>query len=186
MDDESIVRLYWDRNEDAITESSGKYGSYCASIARNILRDTSDAEECVNDTWLRAWNAMPPHWPKVLSAFLGKITRHLSFDRYRALHREKRGGGNLDAALEELSECVSGKDDTEARYEESELREEIERFLRELPEEKRCMFLLRYWYADGIPEIAGRMGVSENSVSVSLHRLRGRLRQHLTERGFDV
>ena len=186
MEDARIVQLYWDRDEAAIDESSKKYGAYCASIARNILNDLSDAEECVNDTWLRAWNAMPPHRPDLLSVFLGRITRNLSFDRYRRLHREKRGGHNVDAALEELGECVSGHDDPEKRREERELIREIDRFLRDLPEEKRYMFILRYWYADSVAEIAKRMGVSENSVSVSLHRIRLRLKARLIERGFDV
>lgn len=186
MEDERIVQLYWDRDEAAIDESSKKYGAYCASIARNILADLSDAEECVNDTWLRAWNAMPPHRPSILSVFLGKITRNLSFDRYRAAHREKRGGAHVDAALEELGECVSGRDDPERRREERELIEELDRFLRALPEEQRYMFILRYWYADSIGEIAQRLGMSENRVSVTLHRVRLRLRARLMERGFDV
>ena len=186
MDDESIVRLYWDRNEAAITESSGKYGTYCTAIAHNILRSMADAEECVNDTWLRAWNAMPPHRPVLLSVFLGKITRNLSFDRYRRLHREKRGGDQIDAVLDELAECVSGGDDTERRWEEKELTEEINRFLSSLPESRRYMFILRYWYADSVADIARRMNVSENNVSVTLSRIRGRLKQRLIERGFDV
>jgi len=185
MEDARIVQLYWDRDEAAIEESSKKYGAYCASIARNILSDLSDAEECVNDTWLRAWNAMPPHRPSILSTFLGKLTRNLSFDRYRRLHREKRGGHNVDAALEELGDCVSGRDDPERRREERELILELDRFLRTLPEEKRHMFILRYWYADSIADIAKRLGMSENSVSVTLSRVRRRLKIHLIERGFD-
>ena len=121
MDDERIVQLYWDRNETAITESAVKYGSYCASIAYNILNNMADAEECVNDTWLHAWKAIPPHRPTILSTFLGKITRNLSFDLYRRLHRERRGGSNLDQALDELAECVSGKDNTERQWEVKEL-----------------------------------------------------------------
>ena len=186
MEDARIVQLYWDRDEAAIDESEKKYGAYCASIAQNILRDLADAEECVNDTWLRAWNAMPPHRPDLLSAFLGRITRNLSFDRYRLLHREKRGGHNVNAALDELAECVSGIDDTEKRREGRELTRELDRFLRALPEEKRHMFILRYWYADSVAEIARRLGVSENSVSVTLSRIRRKLKARLIERGFDV
>ncbi len=186
MDDEQIVQLYWERNESAIAESARKYGAYCTSIARNILLDPADAEECVNDTWLHAWNAMPPHRPSLLSAFLGKITRNLSFDRYKRLHREKRGGHGIDAVLDELAECVSGRDDPEKRREERELKEEIDRFLFQLPEDKRCMFILRYWYGDGIAEIADRMKRSENNVSVSLSRIRRKLKVHLIERGFDL
>lgn len=186
MDDERIVQLYWDRNEAAISESARKYGAYCTSIAHNILSGMADVEECVNDTWLHAWNAMPPHRPSVLSVFLGKITRNLSFDRYRRLHREKRGGNNADAALDELAECVSGADDAERRWEAKELKEEIDRFLSSLSEDKRTMFILRYWYVDSIAEIAKRMGRSENNVSVTLSRIRGRLKAHLIERGFDA
>ena len=186
MDDERIVQLYWDRNESAIAESSKKYGAYCTSIAHNILSNLADAEECVNDTWFHAWNAMPPHKPSILSTFLGKITRNLSFDRYKKLHREKRGGTNIDAALDELAECVSGVDDTERRWEEKELEEEINRFLFSLQEDKRYMFILRYWYVDSIAEIAKRIGISENNVSVTLSRIRSKLKARLIERGFDI
>ena len=143
MDDESIVALYWARNEAAIAESAKKYGAYCTSIARNILQSRSDAEECVNDTWLRAWNAMPPDKPSVLAAFLGRITRNLSFDVYKRQRREKRGGTGVDAVLDELAECVSGLEDTERQWTQRELREEIDRFLLALSEEKRCIFILR-------------------------------------------
>ena len=115
MEDERIVLLYWDRDEAAISESSMKYGAYCTSIAQNILKNPADAEECVNDTWLHAWNAMPPHRPSLLSTFLGKITRNLSFDLYRKMHRGKRGGSQVDAVLDELEECVSGKDNIERK-----------------------------------------------------------------------
>lgn len=186
MDDGMIVRLYWDRNEKAISESSKKYGAYCMSIAHNILQDKSDAEECVNDTWYHAWNAMPPHRPSILSTFLGKITRNLSFDLYRRHHRDKRGGNNIDAALDELAECVSGIDDTERRWEEKALKEEINRFILTLSEEKRNMFILRYWYVDSISDIAKKLSISENNVSVSLSRIRSRLKAQLIDRGFDV
>ena len=168
MEDTHIVQMYWDRNETAISESAVKYGTYCTSIAQNILQNPADAEECVNDTWLHAWNAMPPHRPSLLSTFLGKITRNLSFDLYRKMHRKKRGESQMDAVLDELEECVSGKDDIERQ------------------EEKRCMFVLRYWYVDSIGEIAERLGRSENYISVSLNRIRGKLHTHLTERGFEV
>ena len=186
MDDERIVELYWDRDESAISESSLKYGAYCTSIAHNILFNMADAEECVNDTWLHAWNAIPPHRPSILSAFLGKITRNLSFDRYKRIHREKRGGSNIEEALDELGECVSGNDNTERHWEMKELIKEINQFLHALPEDKRYMFVLRYWYADSISEIASRLNMSENNVSVSLNRVRSKLKAHLIERGFDV
>lgn len=184
MKDEQIVQLYWDRDEAAVSESSMKYGAYCTLIAQNILQNSLDAEECVNDTWMQAWKAMPPHRPAMLSTFLGKITRNLSFDLYKKMHCEKRGGNRMEETLEELAECVSGKDDIESQWEAKELLREINRFLLLLPEEKRCMFILRYWYVDGISEIAERLGRSENYISVSLNRTRNKLKKHLIERGF--
>ena len=186
MTDDDIVKLYWDRNETAITETSGKYGAYCSSIAYNILYNHSDAEECVNDTWLHAWNAMPPQKPSILSAFLGKITRNLSFDLYKKLHREKRGGDGIDLVLDELAECVSGGESPESSFDAEELRKDIDDFLNSLPEEKRYMFILRYWYADSVSSIAKRYLTTENSVSVTLNRLRTRLKTYLTERGYDL
>ncbi len=186
MEDEKIVRLYWDRNEQAIEESSKKYGSYCTAIARHILETPGDVEECVNDTWLHAWNAMPPHKPVRLSAFLGKITRNLSFDRYKSLHREKRGGSAVELVLDELEECVSGKDSVEGNYQEKELKEEIGRFLKSLSEEARVQFLLRYWYAESVTEIARRFQKSENQISVNLSRIRKKLKTYLEERGYSL
>lgn len=186
MDDEQIVQLYWDRNERAIEESSTKYGSYCRNIARNILQSNEDAEECVNDTWLTAWNTMPPHKPSVLSAFLGKLTRNLSFDRYRTLHREKRGGHTIDLVLDELEELVSGQDDPERRLLEKELMGSIDQFLQRQTEEKRNLFILRYWYALDISEISGKTGLSCNHISVSLSRTRRKLKTFLNERGYAL
>ena len=186
MEDVQIIQLYQNRNQAAILETDRKYGSYCLTISMNLLGIREDAEECVNDTWLHAWNAMPPHRPSLLSTFLGKITRNLSFDLYRKMHRKKRGGSQMDAVLDELEECVSGKDDIERQWEMKELIAEINQFLQKLPEEKRCMFVLRYWYVDSIGEIADRLGRSENYVSVTLNRIRGKLHTHLTERGFEV
>ena len=110
MDDANIVQLYWDRNEQAIPATADKYESYCTSIAKNILGNHEDTEECVNDTYLNAWNSMPPHRPSILSTFLGKIVRNLSFNRYKHNTADKRGGGELPVVLEELSDLVSGKD----------------------------------------------------------------------------
>lgn len=186
MTDIDIINLYWDRNETAITESSGKYGAYCSSIAYNILYNRFDAEECVNDTWLHAWNAMPPQKPSVLSAFLGRITRNLSFDLYKKLHRDKRGGDNIDLVLDELAECVSGGEDPADSYDLAELKKDINLFLDSLTEDKRNMFVLRYWYADSVASIASRFKTSENTVSVTLNRLRKSLKTYLTERGYSL
>ena len=186
MEDEKIVALYWDRNEQAISESSDKYGKYCGHIAHNILFDQADEEECVNDTWMHAWNAMPPNKPSVLSVFLGKITRNLSFDCYRRKNSQKRGGHGIDLVLDELEELVSGAEDPEEKFQKKELTAEINCFLRSLSEDKRYMFISRYWYADSVADIAERFGRSEGNVSVILNRLRNKLKAHLTERGYGI
>ena len=186
MDDSMIVGLYWKRDENAITESDRKYGRYCASIAMNIVNDHDHAEECVNDTWLNAWNSIPPAKPSLLKTFLGRITRNLSFDLVRRENRLKRGGGNISEVLDELSEIVSGADDTERVIEEREIIREIDTFLMSLPRDRRDMFILRYWYCLAISDIAARFMKSENSISVSLNRIRRKLRSYLYERGFEV
>lgn len=186
MDDKKIVQMYWDRNQEAITLTDKKYGKYCTSIARNILECKEDAEECVNDTYLNAWNAMPPHKPSVLAAFLGKITRNLSFNRVKYKHAEKRGGGQVPLVLEELGECVSGCDNVEQEIDRRELVECINAFLKKLSPEKRTMFVRRYWYFDSVTEIAERLKLSENTVSVNLNRIRHKLRDYLLERGFEL
>ena len=186
MEDEEIVQLYFDRKEQAIEESAKKYGAYCSTIARNILTAQEDVEECVNDTWLHAWNAMPPHRPKRLSTFLGKIARNLSFDRYKSQHRVKRGGNTMELVLDELAECVSGGETPEQRIQEKELKEEINRFLFTLSEERRYQFLLRYWYAASITEIAKRFHKTENQISVNLFRTRQQMMAYLEERGYSL
>ena len=186
MDDEMILDLYWDRKESAITETAKKYGGYCQTIAHNILNNWADEEECVNDTWLHAWNAIPPHRPSPLAAFLGKITRNLSLDLYRKKHREKRGGDGVDLVLDELAELVSGKDDPEGSISEKELKKDINEFLATQPRDRRYMFILRYWYAYSISEIAERFSMRENTVSVNLSRLRSSLKAYLVERGYEI
>ena len=186
MEDVKIIDLYWERNQQAIPVTAEKYGGYCTSIARNILESEEDAEECVNDTWLGAWNSMPPHRPNMLSAFLGKITRNLSFNRRRQDSARKRGGGELPLVLDELGECVSGKASVEGEYDRKELLSAINGFLEELSPEKRAMFVCRYWYADRVGDIAARLGMSENHVSVTLTRLRRKLHEHLTKEGFTL
>lgn len=186
MDDAQIVQLYWDRNEQAIPATSDKYGSYCTSIAMNILGNQEDAEECVSDTYLNAWNAMPPHRPGILSAFLGKITRNLSFNRYKHNTADKRGGGELLVVLEELSDLVSGRDDVEQAFDQKELTKAIDAFLDGLSPEKRSIFVSRYWYTDSISEIAVRHDMSDGAVSMTLSRLRRKLHDYLLERGFEL
>ena len=186
MDDANIVQLYFDRDKQAITETATKYGNYCASIAKNILGNHEDTEECVNDTYLNAWNAMPPHRPKMLATFLGKIVRNLAFNRYKHNTAAKRGAGELPAVLDELGECVSDREDVEEAYDYTELVADINAFLSTLPIKKRNVFVRRYWYADSVSEIAARYNMSGFAVSMMLNRLREKLRNYLTERGYEL
>lgn len=181
MEDCRIVELYWQRDHSAITESSAKYGAYCTAIARNILPDPRDAEECVNDTWLGAWNAMPTQRPSLLGAFLGRITRNLAFSSYRASHAEKRGGGNLPLILEELTICVPTAPSAAQVVEDAELEATVNRFLRTLPERDCNLFLRRYWYGEPLAEIALRYGLKLNTVKTSLFRSRQKLKAYLEQ-----
>ena len=186
MDDAKIVQLYWERNERAIPATSEKYRRYCTSIARNILGNREDAEECVNDTYLSAWNSMPPHRPDILSAFLGKLTRNLSIKRYRRNTAGKRGGGEFPLVLDEMAELVSGADSVDQEIDRRELIRAINAFLGALPPDKRGIFVRRYWYFDSVSAIASHRGMTENNVSVTLSRLRSKLRGYLRERGFEL
>lgn len=186
MDDRDIIQLYWDRNDQAIGETSVKYGRYCKSIAKNILENEQDAEECVNDTYLSAWNAMPTHWPEQLVTFLGKITRNLSFNKYKFNHAQKRGCGEIVLVLDELADCVSGIDNVEQEIDRMELIGALNAFVAGLPEVKRSLFVRRYWYADPIAEIARAHGMRQGNVAKILERLRKQLRMYLTERGFAL
>ena len=184
MEDSYIVELYWSRSEQAIAESERKYGKYCYSIAHGILRCREDSEECVNDTWLGAWNAMPPHRPSVLSTFLGKITRRLALHRVEKSTAEKRGGGTVPLVIEELNECLPAP--VEGGVEEIALAEVLDRFLDSLPQMARTMFLQRYWYLRSVREIARELGVGESRVKVTLHRARARLREMLEKEGIGL
>ena len=183
MEDCEIIALFWSREERAIEETDRKYGRYCWTIAHNILRSREDSEECVNDTWLRAWNAMPPQRPAILPSFLGRITRNLSLDRYKAGHTGKRGGGQLPLALEELGECIPSAGSVEEALELEELTRLLDRFLRDLPEKECCIFLRRYWYVDSTRDIAHRYEMAEGSVKSTLYRTRQKLRACLEKEG---
>ena len=185
MDDAHIVSLFWERNEDAIPATAKKYGAFCYSIAKNILYSHEDAQECVNDTYLHAWNAMPPHRPNCLQAFLGKLTRNLSFNRYKYNTALRRGGGEFSLALEELGDCVSGTDDVAQQLYHKICIEAINDFLRALPQRSRSIFLCRYWYGDSTADIANRFGMTQSAVLMSLSRLRAKLRCYLVERGIQ-
>ena len=185
MEDTKIIDLYFARNETAITETDQKYGTYCRSIAWNILQNHEDSEECVSDTWLRAWNAMPPQRPRVLRQFLAKITRNLSLDRFRADHAQKRGSGEVPLALEELKECV-GSGDPATDAERKLLEELIGQFLQQLSERDRGVFLRRYFYIESRKHIAARYGMKEANVRLCLSRTRQRLREYLRKEDFPL
>ena len=183
MNDKNIVDLYFNRDEEAITQTDKKYGRYCYSIAYNILMSREDAEESVSDTYMTAWRAIPPCRPSVLSTFLGKITRHISIDRWRERSAYKRGGGEVTLALEELEDCVAGLQNVEMEYERKELIRAYVKFLDTLPVTERRVFLCRYWYVDSVEAIAEKFGFSQSKVKTMLHRTRAKLRMQLAEEG---
>ena len=184
MEDERIIELYFDRNERALEETQKKYGAYCHTVAAAILADPRDSEECVNDTYLQAWNAIPPARPQYFAAFLAKITRNLALSRYRANHREKRGGGNVTAVLEELEHCLPAPGGDPA--EDMVIREALNAFVRTLPAATRDVFLQRYWFMRPIAEIAAAAGMKESRVKMLLLRTRERLREHLAREGIEI
>lgn len=183
MEDVQIIDLYWRRSEEAIAQSELKYGAYCRSIAGAILAAREDAEECVSDTWLAAWNAMPPQRPAVLRTFLGRLTRNLSVNRQLHNAAQKRGGGEVAIALEELKECAGGEN-AETVLEAAELGRVIDTFLRTLPEAECSLFLRRYWYLDSIDAIAQRFGLHTGAVKTRLSRTRGKLKKYLWKEGY--
>ena len=184
MEDTLIVEMYLRKEENAITQTADKYGNYCQAIAYNILYNREDAEESVNDTWLDAWNSMPPHKPSVLSAFLGKITRRISIDRWRKKHAGKRGGGEMVLVLDELEDCICDPDDVEITIEQLEMARVIREFLGALPTTERRVFLKRYWYMESIAHIAKVFGFSESKTASMLHRTRKKLRAKLESEGY--
>ncbi len=183
MDDTQIVNLYWDRSEAAIEKTAQKYGQYCFSIAYNILQNREDADESVNDTYLDAWNSIPPHRPSKLSTFLGKITRRISIDKWRSRSAEKRGGGEIVLALDELSDCIPSNSNVEQEIEAVVLGDLINAFVMALPIMERRVFICRYWYVDSIAAICQQFGFSESKVKVMLHRTRNQLRAYLEKEG---
>lgn len=176
MEDSKIIDLYFERSQSAISETQKKYGRYCHTIAYNVLYSNEDAEECVNDTYLRAWQSIPPHRPTSLSSFLGRITRNLALDRYDEKTAQKRGG-SLDLALEEISECLPdthGEDGNDKA-----IKDAINSFLASLPKRTRIIFMQRYWYLSSISEISLSLGISESNVKVILMRTRKKFKAHL-------
>lgn len=186
MDDKEIIQMFRDRDENALAVISKKYGPYCFAIARNILGNQEDAEECVSDAYLNLWNSIPPAEPEALSVYLGKIVRNLSFNLYKKKKAKKRGYGQIPVVLDELSELISNTSTAESQWNEKLLIESINEFLAVLPEKKRTIFVLRYWYSYSIKEIAQKFGMPENTVTVQLKRTRKKLHNYLKEKEFEL
>ena len=185
MEDRDIVALYFARSENAIAETARKFGAYCRAIAYNILASRRDAEECENDTWLAAWNSIPPNRPVRLAPYLGRITRNLALDRYDQARAQKRGGA-FGGILAELDETLPAAGTVAGEVEAAETARQISDFLRAQPEQARRIFLRRYWYCDKTGDIARRYGITESKVRVTLHRTREKLRAFLQQQGVEV
>lgn len=183
MEDHQITQLFWQRSEAAIDAARDKYGAYCHSIAMAVLGDHEDASECENDTYLAAWNSIPPNKPQSLSAYLGKLTRRIALNRLRSTHTVKRGGGKAELSLQELGEIIPSNHDLMQRIEQRELSAQISRFLRQQPDITRRIFIRRYWYCDSIREIAQSFGFRESRVKMILLRARNQLKDFLVKEG---
>lgn len=184
MEDQTIIHLYWSRSQEAIDETSKKYSAYCFKISMNILENKQDADECTNDTYLNAWNSIPPHRPNVLSTFLGKITRNLSLDRYKRERAKKRGGGQLELALSELEECICSSRNLERELDFKCLTDTLNEFLNTLSNEKRIIFNKRYWYMMPIKDIACELNMSESKIKSTLFGIRKTLKSVLESEGY--
>ena len=186
MTDEKIIHLFTTRDQRGVVEIHKKYGGYCFKIANSILENQEDAKECVNDTLMKTWNSIPPAKPNHLKLFVAKITRNLAFNVYKAKHALKRGGGETEAVLEELQECIAGNHDVEAHMAAEELKKTINDFVRTLPEREGNIFIRRYFYVEPIKAIAGRYLLSESNVRVILNRTRAKLKERLEKEGYLV
>ncbi len=184
MEDAKIVALYWQRDESAIRETEKKYDRYLVKIAHNILSDLEDSRESVNDTYLAAWNSMPPQKPDILSAYLAKLARRISIDRFRYRNRNKRQASEYALSLTELEDCLSGGNTTEEAVDGILLAQAIGDYLRTLPPESRKVFIGRYYYLDPLKEVAAYCGMSESKAKSLLYRLRLGLKDHLTKEGY--
>ncbi len=180
MLDNQIIDLYFARDERAITETDKKHGAVCMNLSLNILQSRPDAEECLNDTYLAAWNKIPPERPTYFRAFLCRITRNLSLERFRFLHQKKRNR-DLEVSLDELEGCILMPEERAG-----ELAEHLSNFLRTQEKTDRLLFMGRYFHACSVKVLAQKSGLRENTVSVRLHRTRERLRAYLEERGYSV
>ena len=185
MEDSEIIELYWTRNENAIVETDKKYGKYCSTIAYNILQNQEDSSECVNDTYLNTWNAIPPTRPNIFKLFIAKITRNLAIKKYEKNHALKRYNG-MDVVLDELEECIPSTKSVEEEIEYHELTKYLNKFLENVAESKRKIFLERYWYMYSVKDIAEKNNANENTIKVTLHRLRNDLKEYLEEEGVCI
>lgn len=186
MEDNMIIELYFAREPRAIQETSDKYGTYCYTISNRIVCDNEDAEECVNDTWLKTWEAIPPQRPIIFRQFLAKITRNLSLDKYRANQAKKRGNGEMDAVLDELEECIAGANSPEEEVIASELMKSMNDFVHTLPDREGDIFIRRYFYVESTGDIAKRFAMKESNVLTILSRTRKKLKNHLEKEGYAV
>ena len=184
MNDDRIIKLYFDRSEDAITETDKKYGGACRSVAYNILGSHEDSEECTNDTYMKVWDAIPPQKPRSLKAYLSKIIRNLALDRYEKNHAKKRGSGKTDAVFEEIEDFLPASGDDIA--DSLALRDAINRFIIELEKEDRIIFVQRYWYFCQVKDIAMMRGLSVSNVKMTLKRTRDKLREYLQKEGSGI
>ena len=184
MEDHEIIELYFSRDESAIRYTDQKYGNYCFTVAWNILFDREDSQECVNDTWRKTWDLIPPERPMFLKFFLAKITRGFAMNLLRTRTRDKRGGSQYEAALDELENVLSSGNDPEKEFEAKELAQEINRFLSKLAERDRNVFVRRYFYMESGAQIAEKYRLSETNVNVILNRTRKKLKEHLRKEGW--
>ncbi len=186
MDDKDIITLYFRRDERALSETSNKYGKYCKTISYNILKDRESVEECVNDAYLCLWDRIPPAVPTDLSAYLGRIVRNISLNRYSHDKAEKRGGKEVVLTLDELTDCIADVADVEDTVASEEIMRAIDKFLRSQPKEKRIIFVRRYWYLASIKDIAKAYGMTSSKVASLLFRMRNDLKSYLTEEGISL
>ena len=182
MEDEKIIQLFWERKESAIEELNQKYGTFCMKIANNILDNREDAEECVNDAYLGAWNNIPPEKPNPLRAYIRRIVRNQATKRYHA-NRAKKRNSAYDVALEELENCIPAANSVEEQWNAKEVAHSIDAFLECLDRENRVLFVRRYWYGESVSDLAVFFKISNHNVTVRLSRIREKLKKHLKKEG---
>jgi len=186
INDEKILDLFWARSEEALDATMTKYGRILYKVAHNILHDTHDAEECVNDTLLKAWEAIPPKNPEFFGAYLAKITRNFSLQRWRAQGAAKRGGGQSTLILDELGETIPHPSTAEQNFEYTQTINAINKYLGNLDEDTRIVFVRRYFFGDSIQDVCDRFSVSQSKVKSMLFRARQKLKTHLEKEGIAI